>query len=95
MQRKNNDAIALLCRALSRLESPEEVALFLEDLCTLQELDAMSQRFEVACYLDSGMSYNDINSKTTMSTATISRVNRCINYGEGGYRLAIEKIKND
>ncbi len=84
-----------LCRALAALRTPEEVALFLEDLCTIQEAIALSQRFQVANLLTQGMNYVEISGQTGVSSATISRVSRCLNYGPGGYAAALEQIKGD
>ncbi len=78
---------AVLC-----LESNEECATFFEDIFTVKELQDISQRIEVAIMLDQGKSYNEICEKTGASTATISRVNRCLLYGSGGYRNVLDKI---
>ena len=93
MPKKENDAINMLCRAIISLETEKECKAFLDDVCTIQELEALAQRFEVARLLDEGKSYNDINTDTGASTATICRVSKCINYGDGGYKTAIERIK--
>lgn len=82
-----------LFRAILKLETVEECRSFFEDLCTVSELQSMSQRFEVAVMLDENTIYTDISSKTGASTATISRVNRCLNYGSDGYRLVLERLK--
>ena len=75
---------AILC-----LENMEECYNFFEDLCTVTELKALSQRFQVAKMLDSGKVYSDIVATTGASTATISRVNRSLNYGCDGYRVPV------
>ena len=75
----------LLYESLLRLETVEECRRFLQDLCTVSELKAMEQRIEVAMYLREGMIYQDILKRTGASSATISRVNRCLQYGDEGY----------
>ena len=82
-----------LAEAFLSLKTKEEIYSFFEDLCTISELKAMSQRFEVAQMLTNGVPYTDIVEKTGVSTATISRVNRCLNYGADGYKTAIERLK--
>lgn len=84
-----------LYSAILKLNSIEECRNFFEDLCTVSELQSMSQRFEVALMLDENAIYNDISAKTGASTATISRVNRALNYGSDGYKLVIERLKKD
>ena len=74
-----------LYRAILSLESEDECRRFFKDLCTIAELRAMEQRYEVASLLNQGLIYNDILEKTGASSATISRVNRSLNYGAGGY----------
>ena len=76
-----------------QLESVDECYKFFEDICTIKEVQDMAQRFDVACLLDSGKNYQDISKEVNVSTATISRVSRCLNYGSGGYRDAIAKLK--
>ena len=71
----------------------EECYNFFEDLCTVTELKALSQRFQVAKMLDSGKVYSDIVATTGASTATISRVNRSLNYGCDGYRVLFDRLK--
>ena len=78
--------------AILTLQTPEERKKFFEDLCTVSELQAMEQRYQVASYLDSGMIYNDILERTGASSATISRVNRSLQYGAGGYAIAFERL---
>ena len=84
-----------LCRALLSLNTKEECYAFLEDLCTIKEILGMSQRLEVARMLRAGASYAVISRTTGASTATISRVSKCCEYGEGGYRTVIERLKED
>ncbi len=75
------------------LTSVEECYNFLEDLCTITELRAMAQRFQVAKMLDDGQIYSDIVKETGASTATISRVNKCLIYGTDGYRMVLDRAK--
>ena len=74
-----------LYKAILSLKNLDECCRFFEDLCTVPELRAMEQRYEVASLLNQGLIYNDILEKTGASSATISRVNRSLNYGAGGY----------
>jgi len=82
-------------KAVLTLQSEEECAAFFDDVCTIQELEALAQRFEVACQLNDGKSYIDINKNTGASTATICRVSKCLNYGDGGYATAIARLKGE
>ncbi|MEE1075169.1 MAG: YerC/YecD family TrpR-related protein [Acutalibacteraceae bacterium] len=95
MQRKNKSAHEKLFKAILSLKSNEECSAFFDDICTIQELEALAQRLEVACLLNEGKSYIDINKATGASTATICRVSKCLNYGEGGYATAIERLENN
>lgn len=78
--------------AILSLQSVEDCRLFFEDVATIKELQAMSQRLRVACLLDSGENYIAVSESTGASSATISRVNRCLNYG-GGYRMVLDRLK--
>ena len=82
-----------LYRAILALETEEECYAFFQDLCTIAELRSMEQRYEVATLLNDGMIYNDILERTGASSATISRVNRSLIYGSGGYESVLEKMK--
>ena len=86
---------ALLYRAILTLKNVEECFSFFQDLCTVSELRAMEQRFEVASLLDDGMIYNEILERTGASSATISRVNRALLNGTGGYVSVLGKMKED
>lgn len=79
--------------AILSLENVDECMRFFVDLCTVAELMAMEQRYEVAKLLDEGLIYNDILEKTGASSATISRVNRSLQFGAEGYRVAIDRMK--
>ena len=83
-----------LAEAFLAMQTKEEMYSFFEDLCTIAELKAMSQRFEVAAMLTNGVPYADIVEKTGGSTATISRVNRALNYGADGYKTALKRTEN-
>ena len=76
-----------------KLESMEECYAFFEDLCTVSEQMAMEQRFEVALLLDQGSIYSDVLEKTGVSSATVSRVKSCLNYGAGGYRCVLDRFQ--
>ena len=82
----------LLYRAILTLKTQEECYNFFDDLCTVQELKAISQRIQVAAMLSAGKVYSDIVAQTGASTATISRVNRSLNYGSDGYALIFDRI---
>ncbi len=84
----------LLYRAILTLETPEECYQFFQDLCTISELRSMEQRYEVATLLNEGMIYQEILEKTGASSATISRVNRSLINGAGGYESVLEKMKD-
>ena len=85
----------LLVKALLHLDDEEEVYRLLDDLCTIAEIKAMSQRIHVAQLLYEDTTYNLITHETGASTATISRVNRCLNYGANGYRTVLGKLKKE
>ena len=82
-----------LYKAILQLKDEQECYEFFQDLCTVSELRSMEQRFEVASLLDDGMIYNEILERTGASSATISRVNRCLQYGAGGYRTVLPRLK--
>lgn len=83
----------LFFEAILSLRTVEDCRLFFEDVATIKELQAMSQRFRVACLLDGGENYIEVSESTGASSATISRVNRCLHYGTDGYKLAIDRVK--
>ncbi len=86
------EAVDHLFDAVLSLENKEECYSFFEDLCTVNELMSLSQRFEVAAMLREHKTYLEIAEKTGASTATISRVNRSLNYGDDGYALVFKKM---
>lgn len=80
-----------LYKEILKLETLEECEKFFSDLCTMKELESMSQRIKSAQMLLEGKTYNEIIEHTDISSATLSRVSKCIHYGEGGYKTIIEK----
>ncbi|SEI94993.1 Trp operon repressor family [Propionispira arboris] len=82
-----------LCRAVLLLDNVEECYQFFEDICTVSEIKALAQRLEVARMLKHGHTYDDIVERTGASTATISRVKRCLNYGADGYKVILDKLE--
>ena len=84
-----------LFHAVLSLKSVEECYKFFDDLCTIHELKSIAQRFAVAKMLKENITYSEIGEKTGASTATISRVNRCLNYGDGGYNLILKRMENN
>ena len=79
--------------AILTLKTVDECKSFFDDLCTVTELQAMEQRYQVAVYLNEGMIYSDILEKTGASSATISRVNRSLQYGNGGYEIVFARLR--
>ena len=92
LDKQSSDA---LYRAIVSIQNEEECRKFLEDLCTVSELKAMQQRMDVALLLDQGLIYSEILEKTGASSATISRVNRCLHYGAGGYKISVPRLKTE
>lgn len=88
-----NEAVDFLFDAVLCLKTREECYDFFEDLCTVNELLSLSQRFEVAAMLKKHMTYLEIAEKTGASTATISRVNRSLNYGNDGYEMVFGRMQ--
>ena len=80
-------------KAILSLKNEEECKNFFEDLCTMTELQAMEQRFQVAWLLDQGLIYNEILEQTGASSATISRVKRSLHYGSNGYEVVFSRLK--
>lgn len=92
MNKIHTEEVKRFYKAILSLENEEECSAFFEDICTIKELADISQRFEVAEMLSNGKNYQEVSKKTGASTATICRVNKCLNYGTGGYKKAIAKI---
>lgn len=88
-----SEAVDRLFQTFLNLETLEECYAYFEDICTVKEILDMSQRLETAILLSEGYSYQKIMEKVEISTATIGRVSKCLNYGAGGYHMAIEKLK--
>ncbi len=92
MAYERTQATDRLMDALLSLRSREEAYCLFDDLCTVREVQDMAQRLEIAYLLNGGRKYQDVARDTGVSSATISRVNRCLMYGAGGYRLAIDRL---
>ncbi len=88
-------AVEELFKAILTLENMDECYNFFEDVCTINEILSLSQRFEVARMLTQGKTYLEIADQTGASTATISRVNRSLNYGNDGYQMVFEKMEKE
>lgn len=84
-----------LFEAILLLENIEECYNFFEDICTISEIKALAQRLGVAKMLKEDRTYTEISDKTGASTATISRVNKCLNYGADGYRMILERLEKN
>jgi TrpR-related protein YerC/YecD len=92
LKKLNDKTIDQLFESILTLKTVEECYLFFDDLCTVNEIQSMAQRLEVARMLRKGCTYNQIEAETGASTATISRVKRCLNYGNDGYKMALERL---
>lgn len=92
LKKLNDKTVEQLFEAILTLKSVEECYVFFDDLCTVNEIQSMAQRLEVARMLGQGFTYNQIEAETGASTATISRVKRCLNYGNDGYKMALERL---
>ncbi len=93
MDKHKDPLIAQLYKAVLQLQSSEDCDRFFDDLCTIGEMQSLAQRLEVARMLDEGMTYSHIEEVTGASTATISRVKRCLHYGSDGYRTVLDRMK--
>jgi len=91
----HDEQLDKLFLGILQLKSVEECYMFFEDLCTISELRALEQRFDVARMLREGKVYSDIATETGASSATISRVNRCLHYGSDGYRLVLDRLEDE
>ena len=91
---KHTQDMDKLFQAILTLKDTEECYQLFEDICTIKELEALVQRFQVVQALDAGMNYNEVSENTGASSATISRVSKCLNYGSGGYRLVLKRLKD-
>ena len=90
---KHSESADKLFSAILSLKDVDECYDFFEDICTITEIKDMCQRLETAFLIDEGISYQKISERIGVSTATISRVSRCLNYGAGGYRAVIDRMK--
>ena len=93
MKKKINAKIAELMHAILLVENQEEATLFFTDLCTPAELEAMADRWQVVPMVRLGIPYRTIHERTGVSVATITRIARCINLGEGGYSLIADRLE--
>ena len=95
MTKLKNPATDKFFEAILSLKNIDECYSFFEDVCTIKELMDVSQRLEVAIMLNDKKSYQEISKTTGASTATISRVNKCLNYGPGGYRTVLDNLTGE
>ena len=90
----NTAEVDRLCAAMLTLKTKDECRAFLEDVCTIAEVQALSQRLTAAMLLRGGANYHEISAQLGLSTATISRVSRSLNYGAGGYQTVLERLND-
>lgn len=94
IEKIKSDDVDYLFNAFMSLENIEEFYAFFDDICTIAEVSEMSKRLKAAKMLKGGVVYSDISETTGLSTATISRVNRCLKYGSGGYIIVLDRLEN-
>ena len=92
MANLNNPETDLLFEGILKLETVEECYRFFTDICTIKELQALTQRLQVARQLSEGRNYQEVYRDTGVSSATICRVNKCLNYGDGGYKTVLDRL---
>ncbi len=92
MNKLHCESVDRLFQTILNLQTVEECYAYFEDICTIKEVLDMSQRLDTAILLSQGLSYQKIAEQVAVSSATIGRVSKCLNYGSGGYRKAIEKL---
>jgi TrpR-related protein YerC/YecD len=92
LDKLRDKSVDQLFEAILQIQTLEEAYIFFDDLCTVNEIQSLAQRLEVARMLRKGHTYNQIEAETGASTATISRVKRCLNYGTDGYKMALERL---
>lgn len=92
MSKMHRPEVDMLFEAILSLETVDECYKFFEDACTIKEVLEIAQRLKAAQMLRDGVNYAEITKETGMSTATISRVNRCLEYGEGGYSMVLDRL---
>ena len=95
MRNFKSESVDRLFDAILTLKDREECYAFFDDICTIKEITDMAQRLDTAFLIDEGISYQKISDRIGVSTATISRVSRCLNYGAGGYRAVIDRMKEE
>ena len=95
LNKADKKAVEKFYKAVMSFTDLDDCRNFFDDIFTIQEMQAISQRLEVACLLSEGKSYAEVNKITGASSATICRVGKCINYGNGGYKKAIENLKEE
>jgi len=88
-------SIDKLFQTILNLKTVDECYKYFEDICTVKEIQDMAQRLETAILLDNGENYQKISEDVGISTATIGRVSKCLKYGSGGYRMALDRLKNE
>ena len=93
MEKNRTEEQRRFYEAILSLETEEECSAFFEDIFTIREMQDLAQRWQVAQMLDAGKNYQEISAATGASTATISRVNKCLMYGSGGYRTVLDKTR--
>ncbi len=94
IEKLRNSETEQLFTALASLKNKEEFEAFFDDLCTVNEIKSLSQRLEIAKLLREGIPYTEIVRLTDSSTATITRVNRCLQYGSDGYTMVLDRLEN-
>ena len=92
MHKIRNESVDRLFQTILNLQTLDECYAYFEDICTIKEIQDMSQRLDTAILLSQGLSYQKITAQVAVSSATIGRVSKCLNYGSGGYKQAIEKL---
>ncbi|MBQ0110145.1 MAG: hypothetical protein KBS44_07725 [Clostridiales bacterium] len=92
LEKIKNQSTDDLALAIASIHTPEEAYKFLSDICTISEITEMSKRLTAATMLREGCTYNEIAEQTRLSTATITRVNRALRYGEGGYGMVLDRM---
>ena len=93
MEKGHTEAVNRLYQAILRLDTEEECRRFFDDICTVKEIQDLAQRLEVATMLSEGKNYQEISRETGASTATICRVNKCLLYGDGGYKTVLSRVE--
>ncbi len=94
MIRFRSESVDRLFQTMLNLKTIEECYEYFSDICTIKEIQDMAQRLDTAILLEKGLSYQKIIDQVGVSSATIGRVSKCLNYGNGGYHMAIEKLKD-